>query len=303
MLLSIVIPVKNEEDNILPLYDKLQNVLKRLNKKYEIIFADDGSTDKTVEKIKSIKDKNIHLLCLRKSFGQSAALTAGFKHAKGDIIISMDGDLQNDPEDIPRLLQELNQGFDAVCGWRRKREDSFFKRLFSLFANDLRKLMTKEKIHDSGCTFRAYKKECVKNLKLYGEMHRYIPSLLQWRGYRVGEIEVKHHKRIFGKSKYDSLRLLKGLLDLIVITFWMRYSNRPMHVFGGLGMIFTPIGFLLGAYLIVLKFAFRQSIANRPLLVLSVLLIILGAQFFVFGIISDILIKIYYKDKDNYELK
>lgn len=299
--LSIIIPMFNEEKNISLLYNSLKRVLNKLKKSYEIIFVDDGSIDNSfniLEKIQK-KDKTIHIIKFRKNFGQTAAMDAGFREAKGNIIISMDADLQNDPEDIPKLLNKLNEGYDVVCGWRYNRQDSFFKKIFSNIANWFRRLVTGEKIHDSGCSLRIYKRECLNDLDLYGEMHRYIPALLFWKGYKVEEIKIEHHPRKHGETKYSAIRLLKGFLDLLVIKFWMQYSTRPMHLFGSSGILLGFFGFVIGLYLSVLKLVYKESIGNRPLLILSVLLIVLGIQFFVFGLMADIMIKVYYEKHEQ----
>jgi len=299
--LSIVIPVFNEEKNLQPLYNSLKTTLNKIKKPYEIVFIDDGSTDNSFDILERLQknDKTMHIIKFRKNFGQTAAMDAGFNEAVGRVIISMDADLQNDPLDIPKLLNELNKGYDVVCGWRFNREDSFSKKILSNFANWFRRVLTREKIHDSGCSLRAYKKNCLKDLDLYGEMHRYIPAMLFWKGYKVGEIKIEHHSRKYGKTKYSAIRLLKGFLDLIVVKFWMEYSTRPIHLFGLLGIFFGFLGFIIGLYLTVIRLIYKESIANRPLLILSVLLIVLGVQFFVFGLMADIMIKIYYRKNEN----
>ncbi len=261
------------------------------------MFIDDGSTDGSLKVLKNLnkKDKRIKILEFTKNFGQTAAFDAGIKSAKGEIIVTLDADLQNDPRDIPKLLAELDKGFDIVCGWRVNRQDKFEKKTFSLLANLLRKKLTGEKIHDSGCSLRAYKKYVFDGVDLYGEMHRFIPAILSLKGYKIGEIPVHHRKRKFGKSKYGFLRLPKGLFDLIFIVFLLRFSTKPLHIFGGIGAVTLFIGFMIGLYLTILKIFFGATLSNRPLLTLSVLLIVLGAQFFIFGILAEILIRIYFK--------
>ena len=296
--ISVVIPAYNEQENVGILYRKLKPVLDRLRKKYEIIYVDDGSTDKTFDVLVQIhkKDKSVKVIKFRKNFGQTAAFDCGFKQAVGDIIITIDADLQNDPEDIPNLLSKLNQGYDVVSGWRVKRNDTLMKKLTSKFSNFLRRAITGDNIHDSGCSLKAYRRECFKDLDLYGEMHRYIPSILLWKGFKITEIPVKHYSRKFGSSKYSFTRLFKGFLDLIIVKFWMQYSTRPIHLFGFFGIIFSIFGFIIGAYLTFIKFFEGMKISNRPLLLFCILLILLGAIFIVFGILADIMIKIYYKD-------
>ncbi|MBI2664001.1 glycosyltransferase family 2 protein [Candidatus Woesearchaeota archaeon] len=302
--ISAVIPAYNEEENIIPLGEELAAVLNTLKRSYEIIFIDDGSTDSTAQKVAELrqKNKNVRLIQFRKNFGQTASLDAGFKHAKGSIIVSLDADMQNDPNDIPAMIAELEKS-DAVVGWRKHRKDALHKRLFSKFANALRKTLTGERIHDSGCTLKAIKREAVENLDLYGEMHRFIPALLMWKGFKVSEIVVRHRPRYKGRTKYNFKRLLKGFLDLLVVKFWMQYSTRPIHLFGGLGILLGFLGGIAGLYLLSLKFFRAEPIANRPLLLLAVLLAVLGTQLILFGFIADILIKTHYKGQPPYSIK
>lgn len=304
---SIVIPTYNEEENIIPLYKELNYILKNNPYDYEIIFVDDGSTDGTFEKLSALHNKNqkIKVIKLRKNFGQSAAMSAGFDYASGDTVITMDADLQNNPADIPSLIKELSNGFDVVCGWRYERKDSFTKRLFSRLANRLRRVWTGELIHDSGCSLRAYKKQCLDDLEIYGEMHRYIPALLTWKGYKIGEVKITHRYRTKGRSKYSWQRLIKGFLDLILVTFWQRYSLRPMHVFGGLGLLLTTISIVTGIYLVVQRTFFNIELADRPLLLLVILMFIVGIQFIVVGVLADIMIRVYYgqSNRKNYSIE
>ena len=303
--ISIVLPTYNEEESVKPLYDKLNSTLKKLNKKYEIIFIDDGSSDNTYQNLLKLKksDKNIKIIKFRSNFGQTAAMDAGFKAAKGKIIIEMDADLQNDPTDIPKLLNKIDQGFDVVSGWRYKRQDSFSKKIFSKLAHELRRIFTGEKIHDSGCSLKAYRKECFDNLDLYGEMHRYIPAILKWRGFKITEVKVNHKRRQYGKTKYNLSRVYHGFLDLILVVFWQKFSARPIHLFGGIGLLLNFFGILIGIYLSYLKIFFNESIANRPLLLLSIMSIIIGIQFIIFGILADMILKLYYKDNPNYRIE
>ena len=304
-MISVVIPLYDEEQNIEILCDKLISVLDGLERDFEIILVDDGSTDKTLENMLKArnKDDRVRIIKFRKNFGQSAALKAGFDHAKGDVVISMDGDLQNDPDDLPKLLEKIeDEDWDVVCGWRSDRKDPFFKKISSKIANLIRRNITSELVHDSGCTFRAYRNECVKDLDLCGETHRYIPAMLLWKGYRICEVKVKHHQRRYGTTKYNWCRIIKGFLDLIVISFWQKYSVRPIHVFGGLGLILSLSGTLMGGYMGIQRLLFGSSLSDRPLFLLAILMIIIGVQFIVSGILADIMLKVYYgqNDRKNY---
>lgn len=304
MDVSIVIPAYNEQHNVVSLYQELSQVLQAYDHEYELIFVDDGSADQTFQQLKSLhqKDNRLKVIRFKRNFGQSAALSAGFAMAKGEVIITIDADLQNDPGDIPGLVHELGNGYDVVSGWRYSRKDSFFKRMLSRFSNWLRRKLTFESIHDSGCTLRAYKSECLRDLELYGEMHRYIPALLSWKGYRVGEVKVAHRPRVHGKTKYSWHRLARGFLDLLLVTFWQRFSFRPIHAFGGLGLLSAIIGFALAIYLVVGRIAFGIGLADRPLFLLAILMIIIGVQFMVFGVLADIMLRVYYRQsgKRNY---
>ena len=302
---SIVLPVFNEEGNLEILHREIKEVLDSIKKKYEIIFVDDGSRDKTnlvLEKIKS-NDNNVKVITFRTNFGQTAALDAGMKAAKGKVIITMDSDLQNDPKDIPRMLEILDKGFDIVAGWRANRKDTFSKRFISKGARFLRKLILKDKLQDSGCTLRAYKKECMNGLNLYGEMHRFIHILMKQKGFRIAQMKVNHRKRIHGQTKYTFSRTLKSLLDMALLKFWLQYSKRPIHFFGGIGFFTGAIGFLIAIYLTSIRLFMHQPIANRPMLLLAILLMVLGAMFFIFGLMADILVKVYYKNEESYSIK
>jgi len=305
--LSIIIPAHNEEENVAALHQELSKVLGSIGSDYEIIFVDDGSTDSTFSELQTLhaQDPRVKVIRLKKNFGQSAAMSAGFERAQAEVVVTMDADLQNDPADIPLLLAELGSGCDVVCGWRHRREDPLSKRALSKFANWLRRRWTGESVHDSGCSLRAYKNGCLRDLELYGEMHRYIPALLSWKGYRVGEVAVQHRRRNKGKTKYNYQRLPKGFLDLLLVTFWRRYSLRPVHVFGGLGLLFAVSGVGLGLYLVVARLVFGVGLADRPLLLLAILLAIMGIQFIVFGVLADIMIRVYYgqSDRRNYTIE
>jgi glycosyltransferase involved in cell wall biosynthesis len=289
--LSIIIPVFNEEESLDTLYSELTNVLKKLKKSYEIIFVDDGSTDKSFRILNKIqeKDGNVRLTKFRRNSGKSAALSAGFKQSKGDVVFTLDADLQDDPKEIPKFLEKINDGYDLVVGWRFRRKDPLTKTLPSRIFNALTSLITGIGIHDFNCCFKAYRSEVIKNISIYGELHRYIPVLASWKGYSVGEIKVTHHPRRQGKSKYGVMRLIRGFLDLITVMFLVTYAKRPLHFFGFLGIISFILGFLSGVYLIFLKFASNQEISDRPLLILTVLMIIIGVQFISLGLLGEMI--------------
>jgi glycosyltransferase involved in cell wall biosynthesis len=296
MNLSIVIPTYNEEKNVALLHDEISKALRDMAVSYSVVFVDDGSSDGTFQVLKEIRgrDNRVRVVKFKKNFGQSAAMAAGFEHAKGDVVVTMDADMQNDPADIPLLLTELNKGFDVVCGWRSKRKDSISKKLFSRFANSMRRRLTGATIHDSGCSLRAYRRDCLKDLELYGEMHRYIPAMLSWKGYKISEVRTNHRPRAHGKTKYGYQRLIKGFLDLILILFWQKYSMRPIHLLGGSGILLAAIGVILGIYLGVDRLAFGAPLTERPLFLLAILMIVVGVQFLVFGVLADIMVRIYY---------
>ncbi len=294
MYLSIVIPVYNEEKNVVLLHQKILAVIEKINKPFEIIFVNDGSNDNTLKELKELRP--IKIINFRRNFGQTAALDAGIKTAQGEIIVTMDSDLQNDPEDIPRLLKKLNEGYyDVISGWRKYRKDSIFKRFFSVIADYIRQFLINDNIHDSGCTLKAYKRECFKNLDLYGEIHRFIPAVLIIKGYKIGEIIVKHHPRVYGKTKYNWKRLIKGFIDLISVWFWQKYSNRPLHLFGGIGFFLMFLGLLAGLGIFYDKLLLGRDVSNSALTLLTSVLFLAGLQLFITGILADILIKSYYK--------
>ncbi|MBN2422257.1 glycosyltransferase family 2 protein [Candidatus Woesearchaeota archaeon] len=295
MEISIVVPVLNEEENVKQLFDEISQVVSKLKKTYEIIFVDDGSWDNTFKALNSINDKHLKIIKLRNNFGQSAALDAGFKNASGNIIIAMDGDLQNDPNDIPALLNKLNEGYDVVSGWRADRKDPITKKIPSKIAYLIRKRITKLKIHDSGCTLKAYRKEALDGLDLYGEMHRFIPDLIALKGFKITEVKVNHRPRLKGKTKYKFTRMLKGFLDLAVVYFWKKFAKRPIHFFGGIGTLFILSGGIIDAYLLFGRLFLDQSLADRPLFILANFILIMGIQLFVTGLLADISMKNHYK--------
>jgi len=304
-LISFIIPSYNEEKNISLLYKSIMSIIRKNNYNYEIIFIDDGSMDNTFNELLNLNknDKNICIIKFKRNFGQTAAWNAGFRTAKGDLIITMDADLQNDPSDIPRLIEKLNQGYDVVSGWRFTRQDSLVKKLFSRIANIIRKLITNEKIHDAGCALKIYRKECLKDLYLYGEMHRYITTILSLKGYKVGEVKVNHSTRKFGKTKYNAKRLLKGLLDLLFIKFWNDFSARPLHFFGMLSFIQFILAFLILVEQIIKAIFVIGKLDIGPLLLFSGILMISGLLTFSIGFLAEIMIRTYYKDKESYVIE
>ena len=296
--LSVVIPVHNEEENLPPLLEGLSKTLNALGKPFEVIIVDDGSTDGTLARLKELKSTYpwLKIVVLRRNFGQSAAFTAGIDHASGEIIVTMDGDLQNDPADIPLLLEKIEEGFDVVSGWRKDRKDPFWSRkLPSLLANALISRITKVKLHDYGCSLKAYRAEVIKGLIIYGELHRFIPALVNLSGARVTEVEVRHHPRRFGRSKYGLSRTYRVLLDLLLMFFFRKFATKPLHIFGLTGGVLFFLGFLIEGYLTCLKLFLHQKIGHRPLLILGVLLILAGINLLGTGLLAELLIRIYYE--------
>jgi glycosyltransferase involved in cell wall biosynthesis len=302
MDLSIVIPLFNEEENVKPLIAEIQAAVDPLSKRYEIVLVDDGSQDSTFQILAQMYGIEPHLrvIRLKRNFGQTAALAAGLTHARGEIIIMMDGDGQNDPADIPPLLQTLEQGYDLVCGWRYRRKDPLFRRRFpSMIANCLISWTTQVKLHDYGCTLKVMRKDIAKGLKLYGEMHRFIPAIAYERGARIAEIKVNHRPRTRGRSKYGMTRTVRVILDLLTVKFLMSYSTRPSHIFGIIGIASGGLGFLLGIYLTLQKFVYNMEIGGRPLLLLAVLLIFIGFQFVTMGLLGEMLSRTYHESQDK----
>ncbi len=296
--ISIVVPFYNEEDNIEELYEKLTHVLNDLDVSYELIFIDDGSTDKTHDILMGLfdSDKTVKVIILRKNFGQTAALQAGFDHAKGEVIITMDGDLQHDPEDIPKLLAPLEEGFDIVSGWRKERKDHFLLRRFpSWVANRIMRLLSGVKIHDFGTTFKAYKRDVLEGLRLYGELHRFIPALISRTGVKITEVPIKNVVRQKGKSKYGLSRVRRVLFDLMTVKFIISFIDRPLQFFGLIGFVLGGIGFTIALIMTVGFYFFEWSIRdNLGNLILSVFLMIMGIQFIMTGLLAEIISRIYF---------
>ncbi len=297
MTTSIVVPLYNEEENVRELHGRLRDVLDTLGSEYELIFVDDGSTDRTLQLLQEIQsaDGRVVVLSLRRNFGQTAAFAAGFDYARGDVIVTMDGDLQNDPKDIPRLLDMIREN-DIVSGWRKSRKDPFVsRRLPSIIANRLISKVTGVSLHDYGCSLKAYRREVIKNLKLYGEMHRFIPAVANLYGVKIAEVETTHHPRLRGKSKYGISRTIRVILDLITVKFLLSFSTRPLQFFGPIGLLSGFIGLLISLYLSLQKIFMGLSIGGRPMLLLGALLIIVGIQFIGMGLLGEMMVRVYHE--------
>ncbi|MEX2426039.1 MAG: glycosyltransferase family 2 protein [Thermomicrobiaceae bacterium] len=288
--ISVVIPVLNEAESIPVLYDEICEVLRPLGKPFELVFIDDGSNDGTPAVLRNLhaRDPVVQVIQFRKNFGKSAALRAGFDASLGEIIVTMDGDLQDVPSEIPKLLQKLDEDTDLVSGWKFPRNDPMTKRLPSSFFNAVVRLMTGITIHDFNCGFKIYRAEVTREIPLYGELHRYIPVLAHNRGFRVTETKVRHRSRRYGQSKFGSTRFARGFFDLVTVLFLTQYTLRPLHFFGWFGVGTFTLGFLVNAYLAILWFM-GQPIGTRPLLTLGVLLMIIGGQFFMFGLLAEMI--------------
>ncbi len=302
MELSIVIPVYNEEENVEPLIQEINAAVKPLRKPYEIVVVDDGSRDATFFVLARLHQREpcLRVVRLKRNFGQTAAIAAGLAHSDGEVVVLMDGDAQNDPKDIPALLAELKKGNDLVCGWRANRQDPFLnRRLPSMIANYLVSWTTQVKLHDYGCTLKVMRRDVAKNLKLYGEMHRFIPAIAYERGARVAELKVNHRPRLRGDSKYSIARTLRVILDLLTVKFLISYSTRPLHVFGVLGLCSGGLGFLIAVYLTLQKLVHHLSIGGRPLLLLAILLIFIGFQFITMGLLGEMLSRTYHESQDK----
>lgn len=289
--ISIIIPLFNEEESVIPLSHDIRKAISRLNTDYEVIMIDDGSTDLSLQKLKEITktDKRFRYFSFRKNYGKSAALHVGFKAATGDAVVTMDADLQDDPQEIQNLLKKLEEGYDLCSGWKKKRQDPFIKKISSKFFNFVTRIISGIKIHDFNCGLKAYRKEVVDNVKVYGELHRYIPVLAKWQGYSVTEVPVMHHPRRYGKTKFGVTRFFKGFIDLVTVTFVTRYIKRPMHFFGFLGAMAFLIGFIVLGYLTVLWIQ-GHSLSNRPMIFLGMLLIIVGVQLFAVGLLGEVIV-------------
>jgi glycosyltransferase involved in cell wall biosynthesis len=289
-MLSIVVPLFNEERSLEPLYREISDVLDAYGEPFEVIFVDDGSTDGSLTVLERLHEEmpNVVVIHLRRNFGKSAALQAGFLEARGDRIVTMDADLQDDPAEIPRLLAKLDEGFDLVSGWKVQRNDPWTRRIFSRLFNWSTAVVSGVRLHDVNCGLKAYRAEVVQGMRIYGELHRFIPILASYRGFRVAELSVNHRARQHGRSRYGPERYLRGFFDLLSVTFMGRYRHRPLHLFGGIGLLLGTVGFVALLYLSVLKL-WGEGIGHRPLLTLGVLLVVVGFQFVSLGLLSELI--------------
>ena len=299
---SVVIPVYNEEENIQHSYAEVSEVLRSLNCEYEIIYIDDGSKDKSLLNLSRIaeSDPSVRVIEFRRNFGQTAAMAAGFDHSKFNIVVALDGDLQNDPREIPRMIDKLNEGYDVVAGWRKDRKDKYLsRRIPSMIANWVISKSTNVRLHDYGCTLKVMRGEVARGIRLYGEMHRFIPALADEIGAKIAEIPVNHRERKFGKSKYGISRTLRVILDLITVKFLLGYSKRPIHLFGTIGLLSSAVGGMILSWLTYQRLFQHVPMGNRPLVSLGVMMVIIGLQFLVFGLLAEVLARTYYESQSK----
>ncbi len=299
--ISVVIPVRNEAPNVAALYEELTATLETFGRRYEIIVVDDGSTDETFDLLAAVqaRDARVRVIRFRRNFGQTAAFSAGFAHARGRYIVTSDGDLQNDPRDIPPMI-ELAQGFDIVAGWRKNRQDAFLnRRLPSMIANWIISQVTGVKLHDYGCSLKVFRAEVVKPMKLYGEMHRFLPAIASEMGVTIKERVVNHRKRLHGTSKYGISRTIRVVLDLLTVKFLISYSTRPLQIFGLLGLGMGALGSLACLWLVYVKYALHEGISDRPLLLAGIVLLVMGAQFVMSGLIAEMQARTYHESQDK----
>jgi glycosyltransferase involved in cell wall biosynthesis len=300
--ISVVIPLYNEEQNAPLVYDELTKVMASMVRPYELVFVDDGSTDGTLAELvkKAVLDSNVKVVEFRRNFGQTAAMAAGLDHTKYPIVVTMDGDMQNDPAEIPRMVATLEQGYDLVAGWRKDRQDKFWsRRLPSMIANGLISRTTRVHLHDYGCTLKVMTGEIARGIKLYGEMHRFIPALADEQGARITEIPVNHRERLYGTSKYGISRTVRVVLDLITVKFLLGYSKRPIHFFGTAGLGSGFLGFSILGILAFERLILRMPIGNRPMLTLGVMLSLIGIQFLMFGLLAEVLARTYHESQQK----
>jgi glycosyltransferase involved in cell wall biosynthesis len=299
---SVVIPLLNEEQNIPLLYDELRQAVDGLDDEFEFVFIDDGSKDGSLARLEELQQRDARMVVVsfRRNFGQTAAMAAGFDYATGDVIVTMDADLQNDPADIPKLLAKIREGYDVVTGWRFDRKDAFLnRRLPSIIANRLISFTTGVKLHDYGCTLKAFRKEVVKNVRLYGEMHRFIPAIASGMGIEYTEIVVNHRPRRFGHTKYGISRTIRVILDLLTVKFLLSFSTRPIHVFGLLGLLSSGAGFLIALIMTIQRQFFHIPMGDRPLLLLAIVLIFIGVQFISMGLLAEMQARTYHESQNK----
>ena len=289
-MISVVVPLLNEERSLEALYREIADALEPLGHDYEVVFVDDGSTDASLAVLSRLHDEttNVVVIHLRRNFGKAAALQAGFVEARGELVVTIDADLQDDPAEIPKLLAKLDEGFDLVSGWKTRRNDPFARRLFSRVFNWVTGVISGVHLHDVNCGLKAYRAEVLHGIRLYGELHRFIPVLASYRGYRIAEIPVNHRPREHGRSRYGPERYLRGFFDLLSVTFMGRYKHRPLHLFGGVGVLMGAVGFVILLYLSI-EWFWGQAIGQRPLLTLGVLLLVVGIQFVSLGLLSELI--------------
>src|ERR1041384_1618341 len=302
--LSIVIPVYNEEQSLRELYDGIRNAASRMGR-FEVLFVDDGSTDGSVRVMQDLRqrDRRVKIIRFRRNYGKSAALSVGFTHADGNIIITMDADLQDDPDEIPNLVSEIKKGYDLVSGWKKKRHDPLTKTIPSRFFNFVTSILTGIRIHDFNCGLKAYRKEVAKEVKVYGELHRYIPVLAHDLGYKIGEVKVQHRSRKYGKTKFGTGRFWKGFLDLVTVIFTTRYLQRPLHLFGFWGMCFVIAGIAIDGYLVYAKFTQGVALSNWPLFTGGILMIIVGVQFVSVGLLGELISRTRSSSEREYSIR
>jgi glycosyltransferase involved in cell wall biosynthesis len=302
---SAVLPVLDEVESLGVLHRELTEVLTRLGRPYEILFIDDGSRDGSFERIEklALEDDRVRAVQLRRNFGKAAALAVGFREAQGDIIVTLDADLQDDPAEVPKLLNRLEDGFDLVCGWKQDRQDPRSKTWPSRLFNQVTAFLTGVRLHDFNSGFKIYRREVVQEIRLYGELHRFIPALAAWRGFRIAEVPVHHRPRQYGRSKFGSARLWRGFLDLLTVLFLTRYTRRPLHLFGGLGLIAWTVGFAVNAYLTGIWLTGAQPIGTRPLLAFGVLSMLVGVQFFAVGLLSELVLSYQTRSADDVSIR
>jgi len=298
-MLSVVIPLYNEEKSLEELHKRIALSLQSLTENYELIFVDDGSTDNSFSVLRDLhkRDNHVKAIRFRKNFGKSAALSAGFREAHGETIITIDADLQDLPEEIPTLIKKMDEGYDLISGWKFKRKDPFLRKLASRIFNMITSFYTRVKIHDFNCGLKCYRREVINEIELYGELHRYIPAIANWKGFKVGEVKVNHKPRAHGKSKFGSERYLRGLFDLLTIIMLTKYPQKPLHFFGLIGTFLSLAGLAINIYMALLRLS-GKWISNRPLLLLGILLLILGIQFIFFGLMGELIV--FSSQRDTY---